>query len=58
MVLLGMHLRHGITSAIQSLGLMPQSWTVRILRGGIVLAIVVAGLFAIIPIAVYVGAIR
>ena len=28
------------------------------LRGGIVLAILIAGLFAIIPIAVYFGAIR
>jgi succinate dehydrogenase / fumarate reductase cytochrome b subunit len=58
MFLLGMHLRHGISSAIQSLGLMPESWTTRILRGGIVLAVVIAGLFAIIPIAVYFGAIR
>ena len=58
MFLLGMHLRHGISSAIQSLGLMPESWTTRILRGGIVLAIVIAALFAVIPIAVYFGAIR
>lgn len=58
MFLLGLHLRHGITSAIQSLGLMPQSWTVRILRAGIVLAIAIAGLFAIIPLAVYFGVIR
>jgi len=58
MFFLGMHLRHGITSSIQSLGLMPESWTSRILRGGIVLALVIAGLFAVIPIAVYFGAIR
>lgn len=58
MFLLGLHLRHGISSAIQSLGLMPESWTTRILRGGIVLAVVMAGLFAIIPIAVYFGVIR
>jgi succinate dehydrogenase / fumarate reductase cytochrome b subunit len=58
MFFLGMHLRHGITSSIQSLGLMPDSWTRRILSGGIVLAIVIAGLFAIIPVAVYFGAIR
>jgi succinate dehydrogenase / fumarate reductase cytochrome b subunit len=58
MVLLGFHLRHGISSAMQSLGLMPGSWTARILRAGMVLAILIAGLFAIIPIAVYFGAIR
>lgn len=58
MFLLGLHLRHGISSSIQSLGLMPDSWTTRILRGGILLAIVIAGLFAIIPIAVYFGVIR
>jgi succinate dehydrogenase / fumarate reductase cytochrome b subunit len=58
MFLLGMHLRHGISSSIQSLGLMPGSWTTRILRGGIVLAIAIAGLFAVIPIAVYFGVIR
>ena len=58
MFLLGLHLRHGISSSIQSLGLMPDSWTTRILRGGIVLAIVVAGLFAVIPVAVYFGVIR
>lgn len=58
MFLLGMHLRHGISSSIQSLGLMPDSWTVRILRAGIVLAIVIASLFAVIPVAVYFGVIR
>lgn len=58
MALLGFHLRHGISSAIQSLGLMPDSWTTRILRAGIVLAIATAGLFAVIPIAVYFGVIR
>ncbi|TAK17450.1 MAG: succinate dehydrogenase cytochrome b subunit [Acidobacteria bacterium] len=58
MFLLGLHLRHGISSSIQSLGLMPESWTARILRAGIVLAILIAGLFAVIPVAVYFGAIR
>jgi succinate dehydrogenase / fumarate reductase cytochrome b subunit len=58
MFLLGMHLRHGISSSIQSLGLMPDSWTTRILRGGMALAIAIAGLFAIIPIAVYFGVIK
>ena len=58
MLLLGLHLSHGITSSIQSLGLMPQSVTVKILRAGIVVAAVLALLFALIPIAVYFGVIR
>ena len=53
MVLVGMHLRHGLSSAFQSLGLMPKSWTGRILRTGATLAVVVAGGFVLIPIYIY-----
>lgn len=53
MVLVGMHLRHGISSAFQSLGLMPRSWTARILRAGATLAIVVGAGFALLPVCVY-----
>ena len=53
MVLVGMHLRHGISSAFQSLGLMPRSWTGRILRAGAALAIVVGAGFALLPVCVY-----
>jgi succinate dehydrogenase / fumarate reductase cytochrome b subunit len=53
MVIVGLHLRHGISSSFQSLGLMPGSWTGRILRAGMVLAVLVAGGFLIIPIWIY-----
>lgn len=58
MVLLGLHLRHGISSSMQSLGVMPESKTAAILRAGLVLAVVIAGLFAILPVIVYVGLVR
>jgi succinate dehydrogenase / fumarate reductase cytochrome b subunit len=53
MVLVGMHLRHGISSAFQSLGLMAGSWTGRILRLGAALALVVGIGFALIPVVIY-----
>ena len=53
MLLVGMHLRHGISSAFQSLGLMPRSWTARILRAGATLALILGIGFALIPIYVY-----
>lgn len=58
MLIVGLHLRHGISSATQSLGIMPQSWTMQVLRGGMALAMLMAILFAIIPLAVYFGVIR
>ena len=53
MVLVGMHLRHGIASGFQSLGLDHPLYTRRLTRWGIVLAIVIAGGFAAIPLWVY-----
>ena len=53
MVVIGLHLRHGISSAFQSLGLMPDSWSGRILRAGMVLAVLVAAGFLVIPIWIY-----
>jgi len=53
MVLVGMHLRHGITSALQSLGAMPAGLTRGLLAAGAILAILIAGGFALIPIWVY-----
>ncbi len=58
MGLLGLHLRHGISSSMQSLGIMPESKTAAVLRAGLVLAVVIAGLFAILPVIVYVGLVR
>ncbi len=53
MGVIGLHLRHGISSAFQSLGLMTPGWTSTILSAGLGLAVVLAGGFALIPVWVY-----
>jgi succinate dehydrogenase / fumarate reductase cytochrome b subunit len=53
MLIVGMHLRHGVASAIQSLGLMPAGLTRAVLTAGAVTAVLIAGGFMLIPIWVY-----
>lgn len=53
MVLVGFHLRHGFSSAFQSLGASHPVYTKRLVVIGTVLAILIGGGFAIIPIWVY-----
>ena len=53
MVVIGLHLRHGISSAFQSLGLMTPGWTSAILSSGLWLAVILAAGFAVIPVWVY-----
>jgi succinate dehydrogenase / fumarate reductase cytochrome b subunit len=53
MVLIGLHLRHGIASAFQSLGIDHPRLTSRLLAAGAIAAIVIAGGFAAIPLWVY-----
>jgi succinate dehydrogenase / fumarate reductase cytochrome b subunit len=53
MVLIGFHLRHGISSAFQSLGVNHPVYTKRLTVIGTVIAILIAGGFAIIPVWVY-----
>lgn len=54
MGIIGLHLRHGISSAFQSLGWMTGgAWTTRLLAVGLTLAVVIAGGFAMIPVWVY-----
>lgn len=53
MILVGMHLRHGITSALQSLGAIPPTMTRRVLAAGAAIAALIAGGFAVIPIWIY-----
>ncbi|NQW05215.1 MAG: succinate dehydrogenase cytochrome b subunit [Acidobacteria bacterium] len=53
MGIIGMHLRHGISSAFQSLGLMTPGWTSAVLSVGLGLAVILAGGFALIPVWVY-----
>jgi succinate dehydrogenase / fumarate reductase cytochrome b subunit len=53
MILIGMHLRHGISSAFQSLGADHPRYTPRILAGGFALAVLIGGGFALIPIWIF-----
>jgi succinate dehydrogenase / fumarate reductase, cytochrome b subunit len=54
MVLIGMHLRHGISSAFQSLGLEHPRYSGFVRAAGVVLAILMAGGFALIPIYIFI----
>ena len=53
MILVGFHLRHGISSAFQSAGADHPVYTKRLTLLGTVLAVLIGGGFAIIPIWVY-----
>ena len=53
MVLVGFHLRHGFSSAFQSLGVDHPIYTKRLLMLGTTVAILIAAGFAIIPVWVY-----
>jgi succinate dehydrogenase / fumarate reductase cytochrome b subunit len=53
-VLVGLHLRHGIASGFQSVGLDHPLYTRRLTRWGVVFAIIIGGGLALIPIWVYV----
>jgi succinate dehydrogenase / fumarate reductase cytochrome b subunit len=52
-LLVGLHMRHGISSAFQSLGLDHPRYTRRIVEVGIALAVLVGGGLALIPIWAY-----
>jgi succinate dehydrogenase / fumarate reductase cytochrome b subunit len=53
MTIVGLHLRHGVSSSLQSLGLMPERWTRAFLWSGIGVAILVGAGFLLIPVYVY-----
>ena len=53
MALIGMHLRHGLSSALQSLGIEHPQYNQAVRVLGVVVAIVIAGGFAVIPIWIY-----
>jgi len=53
MVVVGSHLWHGITSALQSLGVDHPKWTPRFLTAGKVIAVAIAGAFIVIAVWVY-----
>lgn len=52
-ILVGLHLRHGIASAFQSLGLDHPTYTRRLTTLGVVFAVIIGGGLAFIPIWVY-----
>lgn len=53
MILIGFHLRHGISSAFQSAGADHPIYTKRLMLLGTVLAVLISGGFAVIPMWVY-----
>jgi succinate dehydrogenase / fumarate reductase cytochrome b subunit len=53
-ILIGLHLRHGLSSAFQSLGVDHPIYTKRLVTIGTILAVLVAAGFAVIPVWVYV----
>jgi succinate dehydrogenase / fumarate reductase, cytochrome b subunit len=53
MILLGFHLVHGFASAFQTLGLRHPKYTPLIKWVGIAFSVLISGLFALIPIAMY-----
>ena len=53
MVVVGSHLWHGITSAIQSLGVSQPKWTPRLVVAGKVVAVLIAGSFIVIAVWAY-----
>jgi succinate dehydrogenase / fumarate reductase cytochrome b subunit len=55
MFALGMHLYHGVWSTTQTLGLNQTRWDKSIRRGALALAVVIAGGFSLVPLAVLFG---
>jgi succinate dehydrogenase / fumarate reductase cytochrome b subunit len=53
MILVGFHIRHGFSSAFQSLGASHPIYTKRLIALGTVLAVLIAGGFAVIPVWIY-----
>jgi succinate dehydrogenase / fumarate reductase cytochrome b subunit len=55
MLVVGLHLWHGPSSALQSLGLDTKKWTPPVLTAGRVLAVAIAGAFIAITVWAYIG---
>lgn len=53
MLVVLLHLRHGVASSLQSLGLIPAAWTRLFLAGSLALALAVGLGFLLIPIYIY-----
>lgn len=55
MVFLGFHLRHGVWSAFQSLGMIDSRWSSFVYTVALVLALAIALGFIVLPLAIYFG---
>lgn len=53
MIVVGLHLRHGVASSLQSLGLIPAAWTRVFLATCLTVALVVGAGFVLIPLYIY-----
>jgi len=53
MTITGLHLRHGVSSSLQSLGVIPASWTRLFLAACLGVALLVGAGFVLIPIYIY-----
>ncbi len=53
LTIIWLHLRHGISSALQSLGVIPEHWTRWLLAACRALAVLIAGGFLLIPLWIY-----
>ncbi|HEY8241229.1 MAG TPA: succinate dehydrogenase cytochrome b subunit [Kiritimatiellia bacterium] len=56
MVLLGVHLRHGFWSVVQTLGAMKPKWSGPIYAAGLIFALLIAGGFIGLPVWIYLSA--
>jgi succinate dehydrogenase / fumarate reductase, cytochrome b subunit len=53
MTVVGLHLRHGVASSLQSLGLIPAAWTRAFLAACLAVALLVGAGFVLVPIYIY-----
>jgi succinate dehydrogenase / fumarate reductase cytochrome b subunit len=53
MLIVALHIRHGVASSLQSLGLIPAAWTRAFLGASLALALAIGAGFVLIPIYIY-----
>jgi succinate dehydrogenase / fumarate reductase cytochrome b subunit len=53
MALVGLHVRHGVASSLQSLGLIPAAWTRAVLAACYAVALAIGAGFVLIPVYIY-----
>ena len=53
MIIVGLHVRHGVASSLQSLGLIPAAWTRMVLAACYAVALAIGAGFVLIPVYIY-----